>query len=249
MESVLEVNGLCKTFPGGLFGRDNPVLKNVSFSLPVGKTSGFVGANGHGKTTTIKCIFDFISPDAGTVRLFGQEMTPKVRKKVGFLPERPYYYEFLTAREFLYFHWRLGGGGDRESFMKRSDELLGKVDLQHAADRKLRGFSKGMLQRIGIAQAILLEPELVILDEPMSGLDPDGRLMVKDILQEEKKRGTSIFFSSHLLHDMDELCDHLVVISYGAIRFSGPTEEFRSNWPDLEAAFRDMRRREKEGLW
>lgn len=245
MSFTLEVKNLCKTFPGGIFEKDRQVLFNVSFRLPVGQVCGFVGGNGQGKTTTIKCLFDFIRPDQGEILFFGKSLGPKEKSRIGYLPERPYLYEYLTGREFLKLYWRLSGktGGD---FAAASERVLKRVDLSSAADRSLRSYSKGMLQRIGLAQALIHAPDFLILDEPMSGLDPDGRLLVKEILKEEHKRGSTLFFSSHLLQDMDELCSHLTVIEKGRIRHDGSVEAFRRDQPDLEQAFQAWRREHRE---
>lgn len=242
MSAVLEVRELNKTFKGGLFEKDRRVLCDVSFSIPAGVTAGFVGGNGHGKTTTIKCLLGFVRPDSGDIRFFGRPLDLKARAKIGYLPERPYLYEFLSGREFLRFHWRLGGGGS--GFSEACARVLKAVDLETAVDRRLRTYSKGMLQRMGLAQALIHRPELLILDEPMSGLDPDGRLLVKDILREQRRSGVTIFFSSHLLQDMDELCNHLTVIDQGRIIADGPPELFRKRHPGLEEAFRAFRRGE-----
>lgn len=236
----LKVDHLSKTFRGGVFEKDKHVLQSLSFSVPEGKTTGFIGVNGSGKTTSIKCVLDFIHPDSGSIEFFGEKrLTPEIKRRIGYLPERPYYYEFLTAIEFLQFHWRLAGAvGDFEA---RALEVLQEVDLIKAKDRRLRAFSKGMLQRVGMAQALLCKPEFLILDEPMSGLDPDGRALIKDIIRDEQKNGTSIFFSSHLLNDMDELCDHLVVIDDGKLIFQGPLLEF-AGASGVEKSFRDLRK-------
>lgn len=243
MSAVLEVRGLNKTFKGGLFEKDRQVLHEVAFSVPRGATAGFVGGNGHGKTTTIKCLLGFVRPNAGEIKFFGQALDLKSRAKIGYLPERPYLYEFLTGREFLHFHWKLAGGV--AGFKEACERVLKSVDLQNAADIRLRKYSKGMLQRMGLAQALIHKPELLILDEPMSGLDPDGRLLVKEILREQRQNGVTIFFSSHLLQDMDELCNHLTVIDQGRVVIDGPPELFRKQHPGLEEAFRAFRRGEK----
>ena len=235
--AVLSVKNLHKTFPGGLFEKDRAILRDVSFSLPEGQTSGFVGSNGSGKTTTIKCIFDFIRPNQGNISFFGSPLSSAIKTRIGYLPERPYLYEFLTGVEFLRLHWNLCYGAALKDFHARAQEALKKVDLLEAKDRRLRTYSKGMLQRIGIAQAILTRPDLLILDEPMSGLDPDGRDLVKDILREEQKRGVSLFFSSHLLQDMEELCTHLVVINRGQILYDGVLNSFMAEYQSLEKAF------------
>lgn len=234
---VLRIEKINKSFKGGLFEKDRHILKDITFSLPHGQTSGFVGSNGSGKTTTIKCIFEFIRPDSGEILFFGKPLDQDSRSRIGYLPERPYLYEFLTGEEFLRLHWHLCYGGTLGDFYERSKEALQKVDLVEASTRRLRTYSKGMLQRIGIAQAILTRPDLLILDEPMSGLDPDGRAMVKDILKEEQKRGVSLFFSSHLLQDMEELCRHLVVIDKGQILYNGELTTFMSEYQSLERAF------------
>lgn len=246
MSSMLKVQGLCKTFKGGLFEKDRQILFDVSFELPRGETCGFVGGNGQGKTTTIKCLFQFIRADRGEVSFFGRPLGFEEKKKIGYLPERPYLYEFLTTREFLRLHWDLSQAGSAAEFREQAVRVLKRVELDHVVDRPLRSFSKGMLQRAGLAQALIHRPELLILDEPMSGLDPDGRLLVKDLLREEKARGAGVFFSSHLLQDMDELCSHLTVIDAGKIRHDGSIESFRREHSDLEQAFRALRRAEKD---
>lgn len=243
--AVLTVEKLNKTFKGGLFEKDRHVLRDVTFSLPEGQTSGFVGSNGSGKTTTIKCLFDFIHPNSGEILFFGKPLSSESKTRIGYLPERPYLYEFLTGMEFLRLHWNLCYGASLKDFYEKAQEALKKVDLLEAKDRRLRTYSKGMLQRVGIAQAILTRPDLLILDEPMSGLDPDGRAMVKDILREEQKRGVSLFFSSHLLQDMEELCTHLVVINRGQILYDGVLSSFMAEFQSLEKAFSVLKGREE----
>jgi ABC-2 type transport system ATP-binding protein len=165
----------------------------------------------------------FIFPEEGTIRLGPQRvLISDFKYKIGYLPERPYYYEFLTAQEYLYFHWNLSFKRENEkaSSVKKIafhsiSEVLKKVNLQNIQNKKLRSFSKGMLQRVGLAQALLMNPDLLILDEPMSGLDPDGRDLVKSLLRQEKEKGKTILFSSHLLSDIDELCDTVFEIKDG----------------------------------
>lgn len=235
--AILEVKKLNKTFPGGLFEKTRHVLKDVTFALPAGETTGFVGSNGSGKTTSIKCMLDFMRPDSGEILFFGKALDLQSKKRIGYLPERPYLYEFLSGMEFLRLHWNLVQESEKD-FVDRAHEALKRVDLFDARDKKLRQYSKGMLQRVGIAQAILNKPDLLILDEPMSGLDPDGRGLVKDILRDEAKRGTTLFFSSHLLQDMEELCSHLVVINQGSILYDGDLAPFMKQYKSLEDAFR-----------
>ena len=241
---LLQVQNLNKSFSSELFKPSKQVLKGVGFSLPAHTTTGFIGVNGSGKTTSLKCLLGFIFPDHGKITFDdGKQTLEQFRHRLGYLPERPYFYDFLTAEEFLRFHWELSGGG--AGFQERRDQVLDRVGLQGTGQKKLRQFSKGMLQRAGLAQALLRHPDLLILDEPMSGLDPDGRILVKDILLEEKKRGTTIFFSSHLLADMEELCDRLVVIDDGQILFEGEQTQLKAEESNqnLERAFSHLRTR------
>tara|TARA_B110001454_G_scaffold219196_1_gene251395 strand:+ start:9169 stop:9915 length:747 start_codon:yes stop_codon:yes gene_type:complete len=240
-EYAIQVKNLNKSFKKSFYEKKKQVLKNVSFEVPKNKTTGFVGNNGSGKTTSLKCIFEFIFKDSGEVLFFNQKMSSEIRKRIGYLPERPYLYEFLTAEEFLKFHLKLTGA-DVSNVDSLIDETLDKVGLLEAKHKALRTFSKGMLQRAGLAQALIHKPEILILDEPMSGLDPDGRLMVKDILREEKKKGITIFFSSHLLQDMEELCDHLVAIHHGEVIYNADLKSFMSQYPSLEEAFRNKQK-------
>jgi ABC-2 type transport system ATP-binding protein len=247
---ALSVRNLSKTFKGGLFEHKKLAVSSVSFDVPASKVTGFVGANGSGKTTSLKCILDFIKPDSGEVTFFdSHKLTNEVKKRIGFFPERPYLHEFLTASELLRFHWNLAGGGeDRDSAIEK---VLKEVGLFEAKDRRLRTFSKGMLQRAGMAQAILNEPDLLILDEPMSGLDPDGRFLIKEIMKRLAKGGTTLFFSSHLLHDLQELCDKLVIIDGGKVLFQGPFEQLKESLKlnplmNLEEAFQILRKQSRE---
>ena len=227
MSTILSVQNLSKSLPHGFWGKLKPILKNVSFEIQKGEITGFIGVNGAGKTTSIKCILGFIFPDQGQIHFFNQDpLNSAVKSKLGYMPERPYFYDFLTGREFLKLHWDLSGYQGKETFEQRMNEVLEQVDLVRAKDSKLRSFSKGMLQRIGIAQSILHRPELLILDEPMSGLDPDGRYLVKQIMKQEAARGTTLFFISHLLQDMEEICNKIVVIDKGELLYKGQLDQF-----------------------
>ena len=231
MTDALVVRNLNKSYATGFFGRKKAVLEDVNFSVPQASITGFVGVNGSGKTTTIKCLLRFIFPDtrpSSAIEFFGRADFPiETQKRIAYLPERPYLPEHLSAAEFLSLHWKLGHGKkDPLAFRQACESVLTRVNLPGVEKTRLRGFSKGMLQRIGLAQALLHSPDFLILDEPMSGLDPDGRRLVKNIILEEHKRGATIFFSSHLLADMDELCTHLVVIDQRKVHFSGPVENF-----------------------
>ncbi len=242
MSLAISVKGLNKSFTGDVFKKNHQILKNLSFEVELGKTTGFVGVNGAGKTTTLKCLLGFIGPQSGAISILGENLSSEIKAKIGYLPERPYYYEFLTAKEFLRFHWELSSSfyPGTDNFEARAKEVLGLVNLPDVWDHRLRSFSKGMLQRIGIAQALLRKPELLILDEPMSGLDPDGRILIKDIIKREKQRNATIFFSSHLLGDMEELCDNLVVIDRGELAYQGSLMEF-SKGKGIEESFRQLR--------
>ena len=236
MSDLLTISGVSKRF-GGI-----QALDDVGLRVRAGAIAGLIGPNGAGKTTTLKCLLGFIHPDAGSVHFFnGQELGPTSKQQIGYLPERPYLYEHMTVEGFLLLHWKLLGKKAAD-FSAACEQVLQQVNLSHAKTKKMRSFSKGMLQRIGLAQAILGEPEFLILDEPMSGLDPDGRLMVKDIIRAQQQRGATILFSSHLLQDMDELCSHLLVIDKGHLVFSGPLAQFRREHPNLEEAFRGYQR-------
>ncbi len=228
MEEVVRVSHLEKSFKKtGLSYERIKVLKDLNFSVPAGKITGFLGANGSGKTTTLKCLLGLAFPDSGTVEYFGKtELTEDVKMRIGFLPERPYFYEYLTGEEFLRFYGMLSKKFLRQELEERIQLILGRVGLQKARTKSLRNYSKGMLQRIGIAQALIHDPDFVILDEPMTGLDPDGRWEVTHIIEETAAKGTSIFFSSHLLNDAEKICDHLVVLKDGQVLFHGPTAQF-----------------------
>ncbi len=242
-EPILQVDKLCKSFVGSFWEQRKQVLFDVGFKVYPQRATGFVGNNGSGKTTSLKCMLEFIRRDSGDIRFFGQPLSLETKSRIGYLPERPYLYEFMTPLEFLNLHWRLCLPNVQGKFQNRAHEVLHQVNLFENRDKRLRQFSKGMLQRIGLAQAILNKPDFLILDEPMSGLDPDGRMMVKEILREELQRGASIFFSSHLLQDMEELCRDLVVINSGKVLFNGALADFMQSSSSLELAFKEAKLR------
>jgi ABC-2 type transport system ATP-binding protein len=224
---IMEVTGLKKTFARGFIPRRQQVLKGVSFKLEPGTITGFLGANGAGKTTTMKCVLGLAQPDEGLIRFFGdQPLGLAVQNRIGFLPERPYFYEYLTGEEFLRFYGQLSLRISRADMKARIDELLKLVGLSEAKHRRLRAYSKGMLQRIGFAQAIIHRPDLVILDEPVSGLDPDGRQALAELILKISREGAAVFFSSHLMHDTEKLCENLVILREGTVMYEGPTLKF-----------------------
>lgn len=237
MSRALKVDQITKSFQPDFYKKPVTVLKQMSFEIESGRFVGFIGPNGAGKTTTIKCLMEYIFCDSGEIQFFEDKNRLESKKRIGFLPERPYFQEFLTGIEFLKLHWSLAGL-KRENFESRALEVLGQVKLTHAKDKKLHDYSKGMLQRIGIAQALLAYPEFLILDEPMSGLDPDGRILIKDILKSLKTQKITLLMSSHLLEDVEELCDDLIIVHKGESLYNGTLQKFKENFETLESAYR-----------
>lgn len=233
---ILEAKNIFKKFQTDFYKKPHMALKDVSFDLYQGRFTGFIGPNGAGKSTTIKCILELIFPNSGSVSIFGEKLSLKHRSKIGYLPERPFFQEFLTGEEFLRLHWDLGQMPSAK-FSQKAAEVLDLVKLTHAKDKKLKSYSKGMLQRIGIAQALICEPEFLILDEPMSGLDPDGRILIKQILKSLRAKKMSVLMSSHLLEDVEELCDDLLIIHSGQIEYCGEVQKFKESFSSLEEAY------------
>lgn len=222
---VLEIIDLKKTYKRGFRAKPVHALKGVSFTIQPGTITGFLGANGAGKTTTIKCLLELSIADSGRIFYFGQEgLSNEAKSKIGFLPERPYFYDYLTGREFLRFYGKLSNRLKAADLEQRVQDLLKRVGLSQAGDRQLRSYSKGMLQRVGIAQALIHRPEFIILDEPQTGLDPDGRFEVREIIRETANEGTAVFFSSHLLPDAEQLCHDLVIYKQGELIYNGTTQ-------------------------
>lgn len=211
------VDGLTKSYRAGFWGRRRAAVADVSFRVPRGAVIGLLGHNGAGKTTTLKAILDLVRPDAGRIELLGRDHRDRqARAGVGYLPESPYFYDYLTAGELLDFYARLGGVPARER-TRRANEMLALVGMTAHARTPLRKCSKGMLQRIGLAQALVHDPELLILDEPMSGLDPLGRKEVRDLLGELRRRGRTLLISSHIVPDLEALADAVVMLSGGRL--------------------------------
>jgi ABC-2 type transport system ATP-binding protein len=200
-------------------------VKDISFQVDRGDIFGFLGPNGAGKTTTIKMLTGLISPSSGRAELFGDAVpSQKALARIGFLPENPYVYPYLTPAEFVILCGRLSGLGSRAA-RDRTRQVLDQVGIAYAADRPVRRLSKGMLQRTGLAAALVADPELLILDEPMSGLDPIGRKEVRDLIVEERRRGRTIFFSTHILNDVESLCDRVAILRKGEVVVSGRISE------------------------
>jgi len=221
----LRIEGLTKEFRLGL-GRQRVVaLDHLDLEVEPGEIFGFLGHNGAGKTTTIKLLLGLLAPTAGRAWILDRPIQDvAVKQHVGFLPESPYFYEYLTAAEFLTFYGQLFGLS-RQALAKKIDDLLTMVSLADARHLPLRKFSKGMLQRIGLAQALINDPQVVILDEPMSGLDPIGRRDVRDIILRLKDEGKTIFFSTHILPDVEMICDRVGILVKGQLRAVGAVHE------------------------
>jgi ABC-2 type transport system ATP-binding protein len=218
---VLRVSGLGKTFRKPFTGKTVSAVRDLSFEVFRGEIFGFLGPNGAGKTTTIKMLMGLIAPSSGTMQILGMRApSPPVMAQVGFLPENPYVYPYLSPREFVTLCGRLSGcSGDR--LHERVAHVLDRVGMGYAIDRTARSLSKGMLQRVALAAALVHDPELLLLDEPMSGLDPVGRKEVRDLIVEEKQRGRTVFFSSHILSDVEMLCDRVCILRKGEVVVSG----------------------------
>jgi len=227
---AIEIQGLSKDYPSGFWKKKlQPALKALDLTVESGETFGFLGPNGAGKTTTLKLLMGIIFPTAGTATILGKQfLEPEIRRKIGFLPEQPYFYDYLSAPELLDYYATLSGlsHDDRK---KRIAPMLERVGLGDVGKKQLRKFSKGMLQRVGIAQAIIHDPEIVFLDEPMSGLDPLGRHEVRELIQSLKDEGKTIFFSTHILSDAEALCDRVAVIHKGELRGVGVVNDLRSS--------------------
>ena len=223
--ALIEVESLSKEFRLGLFMRRVLAVRGVSFRVERGTIFGFLGPNGAGKTTTIKILTGLIAPTGGRATLFGEPVpSPRAMARVGFLPENPYVYPYLTPTEFVEHCGRLSGLSGKAA-RDRTKKALERVGILYAADRPVRRLSKGMLQRTGLAAALVADPELLILDEPMSGLDPVGRKEVRDLIVDERRQGRTIFFSTHILSDVETLCDEVSILREGRVVVSGRLDE------------------------
>jgi len=222
---IIRVEAVVKDFRPGLGLRRKRILHGISFAVMRGEIFGFVGPNGAGKTTTLKVLMGLIRATSGSASILGHDVRETAfRRHVGFLPENPYFYDFLTGIEILTFYARLSGVA-RDGRARRVKMLLDWVGLSHAADQRLRTYSKGMLQRIGIAQALVHDPEVVFLDEPMSGLDPIGRVEIRDLILRLRSEGKTVFMNTHILSDVEMVCDRVAIIVEGRIRYLGETHE------------------------
>ncbi|MCQ2391169.1 MAG: ABC transporter ATP-binding protein [Kiritimatiellae bacterium] len=233
--NVLELDDVSRSF-GGV-----EAVRGLSLTLGEGQVLGFLGTNGAGKTTTIKMLLGLLRPTGGTVKVFGEDpAVAATRRRIGYMPETAYYYPYLNARELLMFY---GGmcGMDKAVIRRRTDELLEAVDLTDAAKRPLKTYSKGMLQRAGIAQALLADPDLLVLDEPFTGLDPLARIHFRELLKRLRAAGKTIFFSSHELGETELLCDRVAIMKKGRCFYDGPVSRLAGDGTEnLERIFLDV---------
>ena len=212
--NAIEITGLCKQFAGKRMTRVD-ALKDLDLTIAAGEVFGFLGPNGAGKSTTIKLLMGLLRPTSGTTKIMGMNAAnAESRRNVGYLPENPAFYDYLSAEEYIAF---VGSQFRMQSALlaQRSEEVLKRLDLWEARKRPMRGYSKGMVQRVGLAQTLVHDPDVYILDEPMSGLDPIGRALVKDIILDLKQRGKCVFFSTHITDDIEKVCDRVGVINKG----------------------------------
>jgi ABC-2 type transport system ATP-binding protein len=254
MEGIVVVfDRVEKVYPGGLGKRSVTALRGISFTLEQGEVVAYVGPNGAGKTTSLNILLGHLKPTAGRVTVGGDSPeNPATRTRIGYLPERPYFYEQLTALEFLSLCARLSGM--RGATVKQgATSLLERLDLSHAMERKLRHYSRGMLQRLGLAQALIHEPELLVLDEPMGGLDPFGRKLVREIIAEARQQGRTVLYSSHILADAELVADRVGILTDGRLAALSTLNELRARGDDEYAVelapSENMSMAEMRALW
>jgi ABC-2 type transport system ATP-binding protein len=233
----INVVNLSKFYRKGLGAKRIQAIDCLSFDVAAGEVFGLLGPNGAGKSTAIKTLLNFVFPDAGTIEILGLDPSDSgLRKRIGYLPENPCYYKNLTAMELLSFGAEVSGVGRRNTD-GRIKEILEKVKLVDAAKRQLKTYSKGMVQRFGLALALIHDPQLVILDEPMSGLDPIGRKLVGDLILEMKAQGKTVLISSHILNDAERFCDRVGIVVGGRLRRLEKIPQLLNEYTDLETAF------------
>lgn len=232
---AIDISGVCKSFGRGR--KCDLVVSNLSLSVAQHEVFGFLGPNGAGKSTTIKLLLNFLRPDSGALTVMGRVVgQDEFRRTIGYLSEFPFFYDHLSARETLWFSGRLSGVPGA-LLHERIALLLERMNLADAADRRVGGFSKGMKQRLGMANALVHDPEVLIFDEPMSGLDPLGRHLIKGLIAELRSQGKTVFFSSHILSDIEDLCDRIGIIHRGRLLYCGGLSEFLVEGTRLEDRF------------
>jgi ABC-2 type transport system ATP-binding protein len=222
---AVSVTGLTKVFKSGLTKRPFVAVRDLSLTVKPGEVYGLIGPNGSGKSTTMKVILGLLAPTQGETRIFGRDSKEVVsRSEVGFLPENPYFYKHLTGLETLHFYGRLCGLSGK-ALSERAVEMLKLTDLEDAASRRVGGYSKGMLQRLGLAQALIHEPRMVVLDEPTAGVDPAGSRKIRDLILGFRERGLTVLVTSHLLEQMQEVCDRVGIMAHGRMVKEGRLED------------------------
>lgn len=237
MKEIIIFENVSKTYDLGLGKKKLPVLFDVSFNINEGEIFGFVGPNGAGKSTTIKLILNLIYPDKGKILVFGSKPDNTENKKfIGYLPEIPYYFDYLTPEELAWFAGKVVGLSDEE-IKKRSDKLFSKLLFEEHRKKKIKELSKGNAQKAGIVATFITKPKLLILDEPMTGLDPIGRKLVGDLILEFKEKGHTIFLTSHILSDVERFCDRIAIIHQGKIRVCDSKENLLKFGKNLEEIF------------
>jgi ABC-2 type transport system ATP-binding protein len=226
--SAISIKNLTKVYPIPLRRERIVAVRNLSLDVEPGQVYGLLGPNGSGKSTTMKIVLGLVSPSAGSTHIFGRDSREvESREEVGFLPENPYFYKFLTGLETLLFYGKICGLRGAK-LRERAAELLNLVGLEHAADRRLGGYSKGMLQRIGLAQALVQQPRLLVLDEPTAGVDPAGSREIRDLILDFKKRGITVLLCSHLLSQVQEICDRIGILHKGVLVREGRLDDLIS---------------------
>ncbi len=236
---AIAIRNLTKVFPIP-FKRERLVaVRDLSLEVAPGQVYGLLGPNGSGKSTTMKIVLGLVPPTAGSTEIFGRDSQEvDSHEEVGFLPENPYFYKYLTGAETLRFYGKLCGLSG-STLRDKTDELLKLVGLEHARDRRLGGYSKGMLQRIGLAQALVQEPRLLVLDEPTAGVDPQGSAEIRDLIVSFKERGMTVLLCSHLLGQVQEICDRIGILAHGVLVREGRLEDLISIEDQTEIIFRD----------
>lgn len=227
MKYIVEIENLTKDYEKGFFVKKKiRALDGLTLKVESGQIFGFLGGNGAGKTTTIKLLMSLIFPTEGSAKILGEDISNvKMRSRIGYCPENPYFYDYLKASELMSYFGQLFGL-DAHTCKRKTEELLTKVGLEKSAwKRQLRKFSKGMMQRVGIAQALINDPEIVFLDEPMSGLDPIGRREIRELIAELREKGTTVFMSTHILSDIEALCDNVAILQKGKLAHTGKLDE------------------------
>jgi ABC-2 type transport system ATP-binding protein len=236
---MIQFNNITKSFKSDFWAKKNYALNDVSFKVEPGEMTGFLGANGAGKTTSLKILMGFISQDSGSVNFSNSlgKSQSEIFSKIGYLPERPYFYPDLTGREFTQYMGKLNDVAPQMA-NERIQKWAKYFQVDHALDRKIRTYSKGMLQRLGFVSVLVHDPELIILDEPLSGLDPVGRKEIKDVMVDLHKEGKTIFFSSHIVSDVEEVCNKVIVLEKSKLLYEGSIESLIIDNASLDYRFR-----------